>query len=59
MSKRERYTGKMIVVEKREFGGSLRKALSKRKKDELLDALVELAEEDCGILRRLEMRFNL
>jgi len=59
MSKRERYTGKMIAVEKREFGGRLRKALSKRKKDELLDALVELAEEDRGILRRLEMRFNL
>jgi len=59
MSKSERYTGKMIVVEKREFGGRLRKALSKRKKDELLDALVELAEEDRGILRRLEMRFNL
>ena len=59
MSKSERYTGKMTVVKKREFGGRLRKALSKRKKDELLDALVELAEEDRGILRRLEMRFNL
>ena len=59
MSKSERYTGKMIVVEKREFGGRLRKALSKRKKDELLDALVALAEEDRGILRRLETRFNL
>ena len=59
MSKSERYTGKMTVVEKREFGGRLRKALSKRKKDELLDALVELAEEDRGILRRLETRFNL
>lgn len=59
MSKSERYTGKTIVVEEREFGGRLRKALSKRKKDELLDALVDFAEEDRGILRRLEMRFNL
>ena len=33
--------------------------MSKHKKDELLDALVELAEEDRGILRRLETRFNL
>jgi hypothetical protein len=50
----------MIAVEEtREFGARLRKALSKHKKDELLDALVELAEEDRGILRRLEARFDL
>lgn len=59
MSRSERYTGHMAIAEKREFGGRLRKALAKRKKDELLDALVELAEEDRGILRRLETRFNL
>ena len=59
MSRSERYTGHVAVVETREFGRRLRKALSKRKKDELLDALVELAEEDRGILRRLETRFNL
>ena len=37
----------------------LRKALAKRTKDELLDALVELAEEDRGIFRRLAARFEL
>jgi len=43
MSRSERYTGHMAIAEKREFGGRLRKALAKRKKDELLDALVELS----------------
>jgi len=37
----------------------LRKALAKRTKDQLLDALVELAEEDRGIFRRLAARFEL
>ena len=61
MSKSERFTGRMISggEERCEFGATLRKALLKRKKDELLDALIELAEEDRGILRRLENRFDL
>ena len=37
----------------------LRKALSKRTKDELLDVLVELAEEDRDIFRRLAARMEL
>ncbi len=37
----------------------LRKALAKRTKDELLDVLVELAEEDRVILRRLAAQMEL
>ena len=37
----------------------LRKALGKRTKGELMDALVELAREDRGILRRLDAQFEL
>lgn len=37
----------------------LRKALGKRTKGELIDALVELAREDRGILRRLDARFEV
>jgi uncharacterized Zn finger protein len=37
----------------------LRKALAKRTKDELLDALVELAGDDRNVLRRLDARFEL
>ncbi len=37
----------------------LRKALGKRTKGELIDALVEFAKEDRGILRRLDARFEL
>jgi hypothetical protein len=37
----------------------LRKALEKRTKDELLDVLVELAEEDRDIFRRLAARMEL
>jgi hypothetical protein len=37
----------------------LRKALAKRTKADLIDALVELAREDRGILRRLAARFEL
>ena len=60
MSGSERYPGRMVAAEEgRKFSARLRKALSKRKKDELLDALVELAEEDRGVLRRLEKRFDL
>lgn len=37
----------------------LRKALAKRTKGELIDALVEFAGEDRGIFRRLDARFEL
>jgi hypothetical protein len=39
--------------------GRLRKALVRRRKGELIDALVELAHDDRGILRRLDARFGL
>jgi hypothetical protein len=37
----------------------LRKALTKRTKDELIDVLVELARDDRNILRQLDARFEL
>jgi hypothetical protein len=43
----------------RDSSERLRKALAKRTKGELMDALVEFASEDRGILRRLEARFEL
>jgi hypothetical protein len=37
----------------------LRQALSRRKKAELVDALLELAEADRGVLRQLTARFDV
>jgi hypothetical protein len=37
----------------------LRRALTKRKKSELVDILVELAEADRGVLRRLTARLDV
>lgn len=37
----------------------LRKALAKRRKDELIEVLVELARDDRSIFRRLDERFEL
>ena len=37
----------------------LRRALSKRKKSELVDALIELAQADRGVLRQLTARFDV
>ena len=37
----------------------LRRALARRKKAELVDVLMELAEEDRGVLRRLTARFDV
>ena len=37
----------------------LRKALTKRTKTELIDVLMEIAEEDRGVVRRLDARFEL
>lgn len=47
------------VVPKVDLAQRLRKALAKRTKDELLEALVELAEEDRGLLRRLAAQVEL
>ena len=37
----------------------LRQALSRRKKVELVDVLLELAQEDRGVLRQLTARFDV
>lgn len=42
-----------------EFPAELRQALSKRKKTELVEVLLELAEADRGILRQLTARFDV
>jgi predicted outer membrane protein len=55
MSKRRLNT----VIQTTEVAPKLRKALAKRTKDELLDALVKLAEEDRSIFRQLAARFEL
>jgi hypothetical protein len=47
------------IVYKADVAARLRKALSQRTKRELIDALVELAGDDRGILRRLDARFEL
>lgn len=47
------------VVQKVDLAQRLRKALAKRTKDELIETLVELAEEDRGLLRRLAAQVEL
>jgi hypothetical protein len=47
------------AVKTTDMAQRLRKALAKRTKDELLDVLVELAEEDRDIFRRLAARMEL
>ena len=42
-----------------ESTAQLRRALSKRKKAELVDALLELAQADRGVLRQLTARFDV
>jgi hypothetical protein len=37
----------------------LRRALAKRRKSELVDVLMELAQADRGVLRRLTARFDV
>ena len=46
------------VVKATDLAPRLRKALAKRTKNELLDVLVELAEEDRGIARQLAARME-
>jgi uncharacterized Zn finger protein len=40
-------------------GAELRKALTSRKKEELVSALMDLAQEDRGVLRQLTARFDV
>ena len=47
------------IVYKADVAARLRKALSQCTKRKLIDALVELAGDDRGILRRLDARFEL
>jgi hypothetical protein len=47
------------AVPKTDVAGRLRKALAKRRKDELIDILVELVGEDRAALRRLAARIEL
>ena len=42
-----------------ESTAELRKAMSRRRKEELLDALLELAQADRGVLRQLTARFDV
>src|SRR3954464_10710016 len=42
-----------------EFATELRRALTKRKKSELVDVLIELAQADRGLLRQLTTRFDV
>lgn len=47
------------LVKTADVAQRLRKALAKRTKDELIDALLELAGDDRNVLRRLDARFEL
>jgi hypothetical protein len=53
-SKKAAPAGKRVVP-----GAELRKALTSRKKDELVKALMDLAQEDRGVLRQLTARFDV
>ena len=47
------------LVKTADVSQRLRKALAKLTKNELVDALVELAGDDRNVLRRLDARFDL
>lgn len=47
------------VSKRPESVAPLRQALSRRKKAELVDTLLELAQADCGVLRQLTARFDV
>jgi len=56
----ERMPKKLIPLPRRTDPGPwLRKALAKRTKDELIDALVKMAREDRPVLRRIAAHFEL
>jgi hypothetical protein len=47
------------IIKTADVAKRLHKALAKRKKDELIDILVELARDDRNVLRQLDARFEL
>jgi hypothetical protein len=55
----ERKKKRSAPAKRSENGAELRQALTRRKKEELVDVLLELAREDRGILRRLNARFDV
>lgn len=58
---RPRRTPKRLVPVPKQPGATaeLRQALTRRKKSELIDALIELAQGDRGVLRQLNARFDV
>jgi hypothetical protein len=50
---------KTRIVPKAEFADRLAHVLAKRKKAELIEAIVEIARADRGIMRQLTMRFSV
>jgi hypothetical protein len=55
----ERKKKRSAPAKQSENGAELRQALTRRKKEELVEVLLELAREDRGILRRLNARFDV
>jgi translation initiation factor 2 alpha subunit (eIF-2alpha) len=47
------------IIKTADVAKRLRKALAKRRKDELIEVLVELARDDRNVLRQLDARFEL
>jgi hypothetical protein len=47
------------IIKTADVSKRLRKALAKRRKDELIDVLLELAHDDRNVLRQLDARFEL
>jgi hypothetical protein len=50
---------KRLIAERTETAAELGKALQKQKKADLIDALLELARDDRGVLRQLTKRFEV
>jgi hypothetical protein len=60
MSRPRRTPKRLVPVPKQpDATTELRQALSRRKKSELVDALIELAQADRGVLRQLNARFDV
>jgi hypothetical protein len=55
----ERKKKRSAPAKRSETGSELRQALTRRKKAELVDVLLELARADRGILRQLNARFDV
>src|SRR5262245_20131568 len=60
MSRPERKPKRPVPIPKQPGATTeLRQALTRRKKSELVDALIELAQADRGVLRQLSARFDV